>query len=100
EYIKRNQPEKIDWLFKKMQETYHVELSENELEGLKLKFSAFVAILTRISIDEGVPINQAFSLSDALIQGLFRIHSSNEWHTYMKEATYRFMKLIHQQPLA
>lgn len=100
EYIKRNQPEKIDWLFKKMQETYHVELSENELEGLKLKFSAFVAILTRISIDEGVPINQAFSLSDALIQGLFRIHSSNEWHTYMKEATYRFMELIHQQPLA
>ncbi|WP_165004552.1 MULTISPECIES: helix-turn-helix domain-containing protein [unclassified Enterococcus] len=100
EYIKRNQPEKIDWLFKKMQETYQVELAGNELEGLKLKFSAFVAILTRISIDEGVPINQAFSLSDALIQGLFRIHSADEWHTYMKEATYRFMKLIHQQPLA
>jgi AraC-like DNA-binding protein len=100
EYIKRNQPEKIEWLFKKMQETYKVDLSENQLEGLKLKFSAFVAVLTRISIDEGVPINQAFSLSDALIQGLFSIHSSSEWHVYIKEATYRFMKLIHQQPLA
>jgi len=98
EYIKRNQPEKIEWLFKKMQETYRVKLSENELEGLKLKFSAFVAILTRISIDEGVPINQAFSLSDALIQGLCRIHSVKEWHGYVKEATYRFMHLIHEQP--
>ncbi|MFP7306638.1 AraC family transcriptional regulator [Enterococcus faecalis] len=100
EYIKRKQPEKIEWLFKKMRETYQVELSKNVLEGLKLKFSAFVAILTRISIDEGIPINQAFSLSDALIQGLYRIHSSEEWHVYMKEATYRFMNLIHEQPIS
>lgn len=100
EYIKRKQPEKIEWLFKKMRETYRVELSENVLEGLKLKFSAFVAILTRISIDEGVPINQAFSLSDALIQGLYRIHSSEECYIYIKEATYRFMNLIHDQPIS
>jgi AraC-like DNA-binding protein len=100
EYIKRKQPEKIEWLFRKMRETYQVELSENVLEGLKLKFSAFVAILTRISIDEGVPINQAFSLSDALIQGLYRIHSPEEWHVYIKEATYRFMNLIHEQPIS
>ncbi|MBM6614930.1 helix-turn-helix transcriptional regulator [Desemzia sp. RIT804] len=100
EYIKRKQPEKIEWLFKKMKETYHVDLSTNKLEGLKFKFSAFVAILTRTSIDEGVPINQAFGLSDALIQGLARIHFSDEWLNYMKEATYRFMELIHSHPLA
>lgn len=98
EYIKRNQPEKIKWLFKKMRETYRVELAPNELEGLKYKFSAFVAILTRISIDEGVPINQAFSLSDSLIQGLSHIHSVEECLLYLKDATYRFIEVIHSYP--
>lgn len=36
---------------------YYVELFENELEGLKLKFFVFVVILICISIDEGVFIN-------------------------------------------
>ncbi|OQO71565.1 transcriptional regulator [Enterococcus villorum] len=100
DYIKRNEPEKVIWIFNKMKETYKVALSPFELEGLKLKFAAFVAIVTRMSIEEGVPINQAFGLSDSLIQGLVHIHSANECLQYMKEATYRFMDLLHSYPLA
>lgn len=100
DYIKRNEPEKVIWIFNKMKETYKVALSPFELEGLKLKFAAFVAIVTRMSIEEGVPINQAFGLSDSLIQGLIHIHSANECLQYMKEATYRFIDLLHSYPLA
>lgn len=100
DYIKRNEPEKIVWIFNKMKETYSVSLSPIELESLKLKFSAFVAVVTRMSIDEGVPVNQAFGLSDSLIQGLIYIHSSEECLRYIKEATYRFMELLHNYPLA
>lgn len=78
DYIKRNEPEKVIWVFNKMKETYKVSLSPFELEGLKLKFASFVAIVTRMSIEEGVPINQAFGLSDSLIQGLIYIHSVKE----------------------
>lgn len=100
DYIKRNEPEKVVWVFNKMKETYSVSLSPYELEGLKLKFSAFVAVVTRMSIDEGVPVNQAFGLSDSLIQGLVYIHSAEECLRYIKEATYRFMELLHSYPLA
>ncbi|MGX7172532.1 AraC family transcriptional regulator [Enterococcus ratti] len=100
DYIKRNEPEKVIWIFNKMKETYKVALSPFELESLKLKFAAFVAIVTRMSIDEGVPINQAFGLSDSLIQGLVHIHTSDECLRYIKEATYRFMELLHRYPLA
>lgn len=100
EYIKRNEPEKVAWVFKKMTETYQVDLSPFQLEGLKLKFSAFVAVVTRMTIDEGVPINQAFGLSDSLIQGLVNIHSVDECLRYIKEATYRFMDLLKSYPLA
>ncbi len=100
DYIKRNEPEKVIWVFNKMKETYKVSLSPFELEGLKLKFASFVAIVTRMSIEEGVPINQAFGLSDSLIQGLIYIHSVKECLQYMKEATFRFMELLHNFPLA
>ncbi|MBF8808134.1 MAG: helix-turn-helix transcriptional regulator [Enterococcus lacertideformus] len=100
DYIKRNEPEKVVWVFNKMKETYKVALSPFELEGLKLKFAAFVAIITRMSIEEGVPINQAFGLSDSLIQGLVHIHSADECLQYIKEATYRFMYLLHNYPFA
>lgn len=100
DYIKRNEPEKVAWVFKKMKETYSVSLSPFELEGLKLKFSAFVAVVTRMSIDEGVPVNQAFGLSDSLIQGLIYIHTADECLRYIKEATYRFMELLHSYPFA
>jgi AraC-like DNA-binding protein len=100
DYIKRNEPEKVAWVFNKMKETYSVALSPFELEGLKLKFSAFVAVVTRMSIDEGVPVNQAFGLSDSLIQGLIYIHTADECLRYIKEATYRFMELLHNFPLA
>lgn len=95
DYIKRNQPEKIDWLFEKMKEVYHGNLASGKLENLKYKLVAAVAIATRILIDKGVPINQAFSLSDASIHGLEYVLSVDAWFVYMKEVTFRFMKLLH-----
>ncbi len=59
-----------------------------------------MAVVTRMSIDEGVPVNQAFGLSDSLIQGLIYIHTADECLRYIKEATYRFMELLHSYPFA
>jgi len=98
EYVKQNKPEKVTWLINKMKETYNVELSPNKLEGLNFKFSAYIAVLTRLSIDEGVPVNQSFALSDALIQGLAEVNSTDEWFRYMKSAIFHFIEILHSYP--
>jgi AraC-like DNA-binding protein len=93
ECIKKKQPEKIKYLLKKLAETHKENLAANEIDSLKLKFAALVAILTRISIEQGVPINQAFSLSDTLIQGLASIHSFEAWIVYVRAATNSFIEI-------
>jgi hypothetical protein len=93
ECIKKKQPEKIKYLLKKLAETHKENLAANEIDSLKLKFAALVAILTRISIEQGVPINQAFSLSDTLIQGLASIHSFEAWIEYVRAATNSFIEI-------
>ncbi|KAF5440211.1 MULTISPECIES: AraC family transcriptional regulator [Pediococcus] len=105
ECIKKKQPEKIKYLLKKLAENREENLSTNEIESLKLKFAALTAILTRISIEQGVPINQAFSLSDTLIQGLASVHSFEAWIEHVQIATNSFIGIqeeatkISQSPL-
>lgn len=94
EYVKTGKKEKINWLFEKLTKTYNVNLSDNPLQSYNLKFSAIVALLTRISISEGVPLDTAFSLSDALIQGLKNISNVPKCIDYTKYATFEFMDLI------
>ncbi|WP_291649459.1 AraC family transcriptional regulator [Clostridium sp.] len=94
EYVKSGKKDKIDWLFKKLSETYKVNLSDNPLQNYNLKFSAIVALLTRISISEGVSLDTAFSLSDSLIQGLKNIPDAPKCIDYTKYATYEFMDVI------
>ncbi len=98
EAIKRNEPEKLEWIFKKMNSTYDAELSTSKLEALKYKYASLIAILTRVSISNGVPILQAYSLSDSLIQKLQRIHSTHECLAHIKESSFLFMQLIHSFP--
>ena len=98
EAIKRNEPEKLEWIFKKMNSTYDAELSTSKLEALKYKYASLIAILTRVSISNGVPILQAYSLSDSLIQKLQRIHSTHECLAHIKESSFLFMELIHSFP--
>lgn len=100
DYIKRNKRDKIEWLFKKASDTYVVHLSVNDLEGLRLKFSSLVTLVTRTAIDCGVPLDSAFSLSDSLIRGLDYIRTPAECASYMHYATFEFMDLIHGQPYA
>lgn len=95
DYVKRGRKDKIDWIFSKINKTYIVELAEEPLEGNKLKFASIVTLLTRTAIASGVPLDSAFSLSDALIQGLKNIHTSSECIHYMKYASYEFSDLIH-----
>lgn len=98
EAIKRNEPEKLEWIFKKMSSTYDAELSTSKLETLKYKCASLIAILTRVSISNGVPILQAYSLSDSLIQKLQRINFTHECLTHIKEGSFLFMELIHAFP--
>lgn len=94
DYVKRGRKDKIDWIFSKINKTYIVELAEEPFEGNKLKFASIVTLLTRTAIASGVPLDSAFSLSDALIQGLKSIHTSSECIRYMKYASYEFSDLI------
>lgn len=98
EAIRRNEPAKLEWIFKKMISTYYAELSTNKLENLKYKCTSLITILTRVSINNGVPIIQAYSLSDSLIQKLQQIHSYPECLSHIKESSFLFMELIHSFP--
>lgn len=98
EAVRRNQPEKIFWLFHKMSSTYSVELANHKLESLKYKYSGLITILTRVSINEGVPVSQAYGLSDTLLQKLQNIYGVQECLTHIQESTYHFMRMIHAFP--
>lgn len=98
EAVRRNEPEKIEWLFKKVNHTYNSKLSLNGIENLKYKYSALITILTRVSVNEGVPVSQAYSLSDSLIQNLKEIHTISECMSYIKASSLQFMQLIHDYP--
>lgn len=97
EYVKKGQKEKIDWIFSKINKTYEVHLADDFFESTKLKFVTIVTLLTRQAIACGVPLDSAFSLSDALIQGLKNIHTAPECIRYMKYASYQFCDLIQSQ---
>lgn len=97
DYVKKGRKDKIDWIFSKIDKTYIVHLAEDSLESTKLKFASTVTLLTRQAIACGVPLDSAFSLSDALIQGLKNIHASPECVRYMKYASYEFCNLIQAQ---
>ncbi|WP_430611730.1 helix-turn-helix transcriptional regulator [Enterococcus sp. DIV0876] len=100
EAVRRNESEKIEWLFQKANYTYNSELSHNKIEHLKYKYSGLITILTRVSVNEGVPVNQAYSLSDSLIQKLQKIHTIPECMSHIKETSLLFMALIHDFPYA
>jgi len=95
DYVKRGRKDKIDWIFKTIDKTYTVHLADNSLDTIKIKFISLVALLTRLAIDEGVPLDSAFSLSDSLIQNLPNMRSSQECLKYIKYASYEFIELIH-----
>lgn len=95
DYVKRGRKDKIDWIFNTIDKTYTVHLADNSLDTIKIKFISLTTLLTRLAIDEGVPLDSAFSLSDSLIQHLPNIRSSQECMKYIKYASYEFIELIH-----
>ncbi|WP_044600329.1 helix-turn-helix domain-containing protein, partial [Candidatus Stoquefichus massiliensis] len=92
---KRGRKDKIDWIFNTINKTYTVHLADNSLDTIKIKFISLTTLLTRLAVDEGVPLDSAFSLSDSLIQHLPNIRLSQECLKYMKYASYEFIELIH-----
>ena len=66
---------------------------KNEVDFLKyqIKFVTIVTLLTRQAIACGVPLDSAFSLSDALIQGLKNIHTVPECIRYMNMPVINFV---------
>lgn len=95
DYVKRGRKDKIDWIFNTIDKTYTVHLADNSLDTIKIKFISLTTLLTRLAIDEGVPLDSSFSLSDSLIQHLPNIRSSQECLKYIKYASYEFIELIH-----
>lgn len=98
EAIRRNEKEKVEWLFNKVKEAYFVELSSNKIESLKYKFVSLIALVTRVSINCGVSEIEAYSLSDALIQNMENVQKMVECIKLIKEGSFAFMNLIHNAP--
>ncbi len=69
-YIKEGKMNRIDWLMSKASETYQTRLAPNPLQAQRYKIVALITLITRISIQEGVPLEVAFSKSDSYIQQL------------------------------
>lgn len=94
DYVKRGKKDKIDWIFTQFDKTYIVSLAESSIEATKIKFISIVTLMTRLAIDEGVPLESAFALSDSLIQNLPHIRNVKECIQYIKYASYEFIYLI------
>lgn len=94
DYIKRGRRDKVEWMFSQFGKTYAVDLAQHSLDSMKIKFISMVTLVTRIAIDAGVSLENAFSLSDALIQNLSTITSMDECLRYIKYGIYEFMNLI------
>lgn len=94
DYVRRGKKDKIDWIFTQFDKTYIVSLAESSMEATKIKFISVVTLMTRLAIDEGVPLESAFALSDSLIQNLPHIRNVKECIQYIKYASYEFIYLI------
>lgn len=92
--IINNDKEEFDWLFNKVSTTYFARLHSNRLISLKYKYIGLITILTRVSVNNGVPLKKTYGLSDTLIQSLESIHSLQDCIVYFKESCLQFMKLI------
>lgn len=67
-YIKTQQLDKIKWTVRSLEKNPNIFLSKNEIKNLNYKLVSFIAIATRTVVNDGIPIETAFSLSDSLIE--------------------------------
>lgn len=94
-----NDKEGFEWLFSKMDKVYFATLHSDRLTSLKYKYIGLVTIFTRVSINNGVNITKAYSLSDTLIQSLETITNIPECISYLRESCLQFMKLINMSKI-
>lgn len=92
--IIQNDKKMFNWIFNQMHKTYFARIHSDRLISLKYKYVGLIAILTRVSINNAVEKNEAYTLSDSLIQKLETIESLQECIVYTKESCFLFMKLI------
>ena len=91
---KRGRKDKLDWIISQMGKTYRPKLGANDLETMRYKFIALDTLLTRLAIQEGVPLDAAFSLSDALLQNLGRVRTAEGFLDYFRYMSFSFVDLI------
>ena len=94
DYVKRGRKDKLDWIISQMGKTYRPKLGGNDLETMRYKFIALDTLLTRLAIQEGVPLDAAFSLSDALLQNLGRVRTAEGFLDYFRYMSFSFVDLI------
>ena len=92
-YIKTQQLDKIKWTVHSLEKDPNVVLSNDELKSLNYKFVSFVAIATRTAINDGIPLETAFSLSDSLIESLEYLTTSRQIIDFIVYAAEHFMLL-------
>ncbi|MFV0255642.1 MAG: helix-turn-helix domain-containing protein [Erysipelotrichaceae bacterium] len=98
DYVKRGKKDKIDWIISQMNKTYTVKLSQNNVDSAKIKFISIVTLMTRLAIENGVSLERAFGLSDALILDIHRIIELDKVIEHIKYASYEFIELINDTP--
>lgn len=92
-YIKTQNIEKIKWIIKTFKSQSKTSLAKDSLQSLRLKYVAFVTILTRTAIEDGKSIETAFSLSDSLIEEMDSMTSTDRIFEYFIETASQFMQL-------
>lgn len=94
ESFRKGDFQKITSLLAKLNNDNTIPLSSDRLQERKYKFVGFLTLLTRITIQEGVSGELAFSLSDSYMQQVENIRSYEDVMTIIKQAIYDFYDLM------
>lgn len=96
-YIRTQKLERIKWVVRSLEKENLTPLSKNAIHSLKYKFVSFVAIITRQAINDGIPLEKSFSLSDSLIKELDNLDTPRQIIDFILYASEHFIFLYREQ---
>lgn len=92
-YIRTQKIDKIEWIIRSLSSHSSNLLSSDALQSIRLKFVGFVTIITRTAIQDGIPLETAFSLSDSLIEAMDSMTTTRQIIEYFSYTSIQFMNL-------
>lgn len=97
--LKKGNFSTIERLLDKLITINRSPLSDNQLRSQKYRITAFLTLLTRFIIEQSVPPNQAYQLSDRLIRQVDTIMHAHEFAALKGTIIQAYSQLLHERAL-